>query len=270
MICRYICEELASQGDLRSYLDFLRRKPTHGYLNDIQARFFSFQILNALEYIHAKDVVHRDVKPENVLLDTSQGSIRTMLADFGTAIDIRHPPTESTRKFTGAIGTPAYLAPEVYSGSYDAAIDVWAAGALITALFAGDSLFAIQALRSIQDDLAQKDPAVVDRVMGFKAQQCNLSELESRPEWQEMGLEARNLVGNLLVANPANRFKASIALNHSWFTGGTAFPQKEWLRLASVWQDSRANPASPFADIDINIDNLITLSDLGPQVSSFT
>jgi serine/threonine-protein kinase len=91
---------------------------------------------NALAYAHARGVVHRDVKPANVLLDYDQ---RVVLADFGLARLTSSPQLTST----GAIiGTPAYMSPEQGIGqSGDARSDIYALGAMLYHLVTGQIPF---------------------------------------------------------------------------------------------------------------------------------
>src|SRR5207237_660441 len=68
------------------------------------------QVLEGLTAVHAAGVVHRDVKPENVLVDTTMTPSQARLSDFGIARLTRGP---SLTRLTGLIGTPGYLAPEL-------------------------------------------------------------------------------------------------------------------------------------------------------------
>ena len=95
-------------------------------------------IAQALDFAHARGVLHRDVKPENVLL--SEG--RAMLADFGVALTIAAPHERLTG--TGMVmGTPAYMSPEQAEGSrrLDARSDVYALGCLVYEAIAGHAVF---------------------------------------------------------------------------------------------------------------------------------
>ena len=91
------------------------------------------QLLNALIYLHQRNIVHRDIKPENLLLGKT-GNL--MLTDFGWS-------TEMTNDGRMTVcGTPDYLPPEMLHGqSYTAAVDCWTCGVLCYELMMGRAPF---------------------------------------------------------------------------------------------------------------------------------
>ncbi|MGH7616002.1 MAG: serine/threonine-protein kinase, partial [Gemmatimonadaceae bacterium] len=97
-------------------------------------------ILGALAYAHRRGVIHRDVKPENVLL--SEGG--ALVADFGIAKAMSDARTSAAITASGVIvGTPAYLAPEQAAGdpNVDERADIYATGAMAYEMLAGEELF---------------------------------------------------------------------------------------------------------------------------------
>ncbi len=92
-------------------------------------------VAEGLAAAHAAGVIHRDVKPENILLDPGGGMLRARLTDFGIARLLDSPRrTRSTR----IVGTPDYLAPEVIEGCQPtAAVDVYALGTVLFELLTG-------------------------------------------------------------------------------------------------------------------------------------
>ena len=98
---RYIFTDLAPAGDLFSYVD-----SQNGFLFDWESRFISYQVLQAIHYLHSKDIVHRDIKPENVLLTRRDSGARVVLTDFGFANYVG-----STGRLMSKLGTRGYAAP---------------------------------------------------------------------------------------------------------------------------------------------------------------
>ena len=117
--------------------DFGRRLARAGRLQPAVAAALITQVGNGLDAIHAAGLVHRDVKPANVLLGGTGGEDHAYITDFGVA---RNVATESGLTQTGRfVGTLDYVAPEQISGGeVDARADVYALGCLLFKLLTGD------------------------------------------------------------------------------------------------------------------------------------
>lgn len=119
----FLVLELASGGDI---YDLLEDSGGKIHVND--ARAFVAQLLVALEHLHARSIVHRDVKLENLLV-AADGTLK--LTDFGFAKAVEY------RTFT-LCGTPEYLAPEVIlNKGYGRGVDYWALGIVLYEMVAG-------------------------------------------------------------------------------------------------------------------------------------
>ncbi|KAF2739698.1 kinase-like protein [Polyplosphaeria fusca] len=134
----YIVVDLMNGGDLRFHIS---RKT----FTEEAVRFWIAELGCAVRYIHQQGIVHRDIKPDNVLLD-SDGHVH--LADFNVASDFTpHKP------LTSKSGTLAYLAPEVYEGKgYSCEVDWWSLGVLFYECIYNKRPFEA----SSHDSLAQK------------------------------------------------------------------------------------------------------------------
>jgi CRP-like cAMP-binding protein/tRNA A-37 threonylcarbamoyl transferase component Bud32 len=127
----YMLLELVQGGELFSRL----QNSSYGNcrIHVDEARFYGACVLDALDCLHANNVVYRDLKPENLLID-SEGYIK--LVDFGFAKFV------SDRTYT-LCGTPEYLAPELVLGrGHDRGVDYWAFGILLYEMVSGYSPFA--------------------------------------------------------------------------------------------------------------------------------
>ena len=127
----YLAMRLVEGPDLGSLLR------AEGALEPARTVAICAQIASALDAAHARGLVHRDVKPSNVLLD---GSEHVYLADFGLTRSLGNPIAESGQE--RSIGTPAYLAPEQLEGlAVGGSADVYSLGCLLYECLTGERVF---------------------------------------------------------------------------------------------------------------------------------
>lgn len=174
------------------------------------------QILLALDVAHQRGVVHRDLKPQNVLLrlPTAQDQLpHTLVADFGIA-KVQGGLGEGLTRVGGFVGTPEYAAPEQFAGATPtAATDLWAAGGVLWFLLTGSSPFRFSQRNDIGtclDELLRQVPLALPQV-GTPDETRLLQDvldalLREDPEdrwnaWQVLS-HLRELLGDIAIPEP--------------------------------------------------------------------
>jgi len=146
-----------SGGELYTHLKQVKR-----FSEDV-ARFFIAEIALALQYLHDKDVIYRDLKPENVLLDRN-GHLR--LTDFGLSKDLS-PMESKSRTFCG---TPEYIAPEVVKGQpHGKMVDWWGLGIFLYELLVGKTPFMHTNVQQVYINVQKKQLAFPSELVGMRA-----------------------------------------------------------------------------------------------------
>nr|QOY46745.1 cyclin-dependent kinase 1 [Ambystoma andersoni] len=211
----YLIFEFLSM-DLKKYLDSI---PSGQYVDPMLVKSYLYQILQGIVFCHTRRVLHRDLKPQNLLID-NKGVIK--LADFGLARAFGIP----VRVYTHEVVTLWYRAPEVLLGSlrYSTPVDVWSIGTIFAEmatkkpLFHGDSeidqLFRIfRALGTPNNEIWPEVESLQDYKNTF-------------PKWKAGGLsnivkninqDGLDLLAKTLIYDPAKRIAAKEALNHPYF-----------------------------------------------------
>ncbi len=142
---RYLVTDYCAGGTLRQLMESrasLRLGQTdYSQYHLITALSLIEGILSGLSHAHDKNIIHCDIKPENILLDIRSQNAVPRIADFGIARLIQDL-TQSSKTFgTGMSGSPAYMAPERFYGQHSVSADLYATGVLMYELIMGNRPF---------------------------------------------------------------------------------------------------------------------------------
>nr|CAI5830589.1 unnamed protein product [Callosobruchus analis] len=174
----YLVMEYASGGEVFDYLVL------HGRMKEKEARAKFRQIVSAVQYCHQKRIIHRDLKAENLLLDSE---MNIKIADFGFSNEFT-----PGNKLDTFCGSPPYAAPELFQ------VDVWSLGVILYTLVSGSLPFDGSTLRELRE-----------RVLRGKYR---------IPFY--MSTDCENLLKKFLVLNPAKRASLETIMKDKWMNQG--------------------------------------------------
>ncbi|XP_055647615.1 maternal embryonic leucine zipper kinase isoform X1 [Falco peregrinus] len=187
----FLVLEYCSGGELYSYVTSKCR------LSEERSRAFFRQIVSAIAYVHSQGYAHRDVKPENVLVDEEHN---LKLTDFGLCAK---PKGGLDKPLHARCGSPAYAAPEVIQGKpyIGSEVDVWSMGVLLYTLLCGVHPF---------DDAG--DNTIVSVYRRVLNGQYNI------PDW--LSPSSMLLLNQMLQVDPKKRITVKQLLHHPWLMEG--------------------------------------------------
>eukprot|EP01112_Ceratiomyxa_fruticulosa_P023498 TRINITY_DN8_c0_g1_i1.p1 TRINITY_DN8_c0_g1~~TRINITY_DN8_c0_g1_i1.p1 ORF type:complete len:300 (-),score=58.10 TRINITY_DN8_c0_g1_i1:217-1116(-) len=208
----YLVFEFLDQ-DLKKYMDSV---PS---VQPLLIKSYVYQLLRGIAFCHSHRILHRDLKPQNLLIDR-QGALK--LADFGLARAFGIP----IRTYTHEVVTLWYRAPEILLGcrSYSTPVDIWSVGCIFAELvtkkplFPGDS--EIDELFRIFRTLGTPNEETWPGVSTFPDYKPTF------PQWQPQPLskavpnlcaQGLDLLNQMLSYEPSKRISAKAALEHPWF-----------------------------------------------------
>ena len=202
----YLVMEYASGGEVFDYLVL------YGRMKEKEARAKFRQIVSAVQYCHQKKIIHRDLKAENLLLDSE---MNIKIADFGFSNEF-----VPGNKLDTFCGSPPYAAPELFQGKkYDGPeVDVWSLGVILYTLVSGSLPFDGSTLRELRE-----------RVLRGKYR---------IPFY--MSTDCENLLKKFLVLNPTRRASLEVIMKDKWMNMGYEEDElKPYIEPVQDWADSK-------------------------------
>jgi serine/threonine protein kinase len=184
----YLVMERMAGGDVFDRI--LKRK----HYTEKDARDFARILLEGVAHIHEQGIAHRDLKPQNLLLSSTDDDADIKIADFGFACRVHTPMSLTTR-----CGTPSYVAPEILKNSpYDQRADMWSVGVILFVLLAGYPPF-------VEENQMELFARVRSGEWDFAGK-----------EWENVSPESKEVISHLLVIDPVCRWTAQQCLQSDW------------------------------------------------------
>ncbi|KIM34236.1 hypothetical protein M408DRAFT_325692 [Serendipita vermifera MAFF 305830] len=223
--------------------------------------YFVYQILSAMKFVHGCNVIHRDLKPGNILVNAT---CEVRICDFGLARGFEkyiEDGAEKVTPLTEYVATRWYRAPEIMLGfdGYDEAIDVWSIGCIFGELLNGKPIFQgkdyVDQLKCIFEYLGSPSDEIVKRIARGRARKYVRSLPIYRPKpfaFPKADEQALDLLYQMVQYEPEARVTAAQALEHPWLA---AFydPEEELFGIQpqefTRWKDIEAlETVSQFRD----------------------
>eukprot|EP00949_MAST-11_sp_MAST-11-sp1_P001483 g1483.t1 len=186
----YLFMEFCKGGSLRQ---LIRKR---GTLTESEAKTLMHQLRQGLQFLREQNVIHRDLKPDNLLLTSEDmSSTKLKIADFGLARVLNIGSMAQTM-----CGSPLYMAPELFLNGnacdYNGKVDLWSVGAVLFEMVAGRPVFNVQSIAELMEAI-RKDPKLTF-------------------EPGKLSAVCKDLIQRLLRVDPANRISYSEFLEHEF------------------------------------------------------
>ena len=186
----YVVTEIISGGELFDHIQKLRN------FSEEKACVIMEQLFSVIRYLHLRGIVHRDLKLENILVETNtdkNNNLIIKLIDFGASNFFNKNLNLSLK-----IGTPYYIAPEVLDKNYSYKCDLWSCGVIMYILLCGSPPFD-----------GRTDQEIMTKVKAGKFD-------FDKKTFELVSPESKDLISQLLQIDPKLRLTADAALKHPW------------------------------------------------------
>lgn len=228
----YLVMELCEGGELADALKARERIPEE------ECKIIMSRLASAISYLHKNDIVHRDLKLENILLAVDPNNLEDKLyikvTDFG--LSVVKGGTGHDNMMQDFCGTPIYMSPEIIDNkTYSQNCDVWAMGVILYIMLSGSPPFKSKDEDSLYD-LIKK------------------GELDFSDEfWATVSVNAKSILEKMMRVDPAHRLTATEMLHHPWITGNeTQQESTNVLELMKIFRDEQNEQNQKIEDSAIN------------------
>ncbi|KAI7935048.1 hypothetical protein MJO29_016311 [Puccinia striiformis f. sp. tritici] len=219
--------------------DKIDLSPKSNGIGPVIARKYFRQIVLGIDYLHRNEIIHYDIKPENILLTSNQEQIK--IVDFGISSMFKKPGDDSSSSKTRVIGSPAFLSPELINSSHKedglvsgTATDIWAMGVTLYFMLTGSLPFPTDDIMLMYEAIETHAPIIPE-------------------EWDA---EIVDLMSKILDKHADSRLKMAALKRHNWVTDSG--------RLSALTSTTPARPrsASRFSSTSGSGKNGVTDKDL--------
>ncbi|XP_067861427.1 serine/threonine-protein kinase 33-like [Heptranchias perlo] len=243
----YLVIEFCELGELKGIL------AEKGHLSESETKHIISSLASAIFYLHKNDIIHRDLKLENILVKSSDNAddnelkLNIKVTDFGLSVlkDVAGVGRKSMLQDT--CGTPLYMAPEIINNyDYSQQCDLWSIGIIMYTLLCGQAPFTATTPEKLYEEIKKGE-------LDFSH-----SSLESISE------SARCVLKDLLIVDPAHRMTASELLDHHWITGDASKRErpKNVLEMMKQWKlDISREKEELVEENGVSEDNKLTISE---------
>ena len=210
----YIVMEYCKKGELFDYIVDQQR------LEEDEAAYFFYQLINGVEYIHSLDVAHRDLKPENLLLNENK---ILKIIDFGLSHEFNGEELLKTK-----CGSPSYAAPEIIKGlKYDGfKTDVWCCGIILYAMVCGYLPFEGDTNKILFKNIVECKPDI--------------------PEY--LSEDTQDLISSILKPEPNDRLTIEQIKEHDFYLRGKSLCDIDYPKMQRLLNQKRYNMNNSYND----------------------